>query len=142
MRKRLTAAAAVAAITVSGLLFASAPAALADTSYCVSNPPDYICEVQQATAAGYASAYATFDGDTGNSWGTFGNYSGYSMSAWVEIDYGNGPVLVWGPVSMPYDPDGDSRTSPPFDDSGYLTYSCFQFTSWTGAAVHCTPQGV
>lgn len=139
MRKRLAAIAAAAAISASGILFASAPAALADTSYCTTTAPNNICEVSQSTAVGYASAYATFDSDTKLSWGTFANESGYNMNVWVEIDYGDGNLhTVWGPVAMPYDIDAPPITSPNFYDGGYLTYSCFQFTSWSGAAVHCT----
>ena len=140
VRKRLAAAAAAAAISISGILFASAPAALADTSSCGPGvSPYYVCEVTQTTAEGYASAYATFNEDNQLSYGTFANYSGYSMNVWVEIDYGNGYTpTVWGPVSMPYDPDGDTILSPTFYDGGYYTFSCFQFTSWSGAAVHCT----
>lgn len=132
MRKRL-AAAAIAAISASGILFASAPAALADSSLCFSSPGSYTCSVVQQTAAGYAAAYSTFYGF--NSDVQFANASGYSMNAWVNIDYGNGYVTVWGPVSVP---NGDYPDAGPFDDSGFLTQGCFQFTSWSGAAVHCT----
>jgi hypothetical protein len=132
MRKRL-AAAAIAAISASGILLASAPAALADTSTCYSEPGSYTCTVVQQTAAGFAGAYSTFYGF--NSQVQFANESGYSMNAWVNIDYGNGYVTVWGPVAMP---NGDDIFTPDFDDSGFLTQGCFQFTSWSGAAVHCT----
>lgn len=136
MRKRLAAVAAAAAISVSGFLFASAPAALADSSSCgYSGTQNYGCSVWQTTATGEASAGVSFDGGTGDSSVAFSNYSGYTMNAWVNIDYGNGYVTVWGPVSVANNQYPDAG---PFEDRGYLTQACFQFTSWAGAAVHCT----
>jgi hypothetical protein len=139
MRKRLAAAAVAAAISVSGILFASAPAALAESTSCYySGTASYTCVVWEDTADGLGWAGATFNGATGNSEAGFVNTSGFSMYAWVNIDYGNGYVRVWGPVTLSNE---QSDNAGPFDDSGYLTEACFQFT-WSGAAVHCTPEGV
>lgn len=132
MRKRL-AAAAIAAVSATGILFAAAPAALADG--CFSSPEGYNeCTVQQNTAAGYAEADAFFYGSSGTSNGTFINASGYSMEAWVQINYGSGWIIVWQRAM----PNGSDMASGYYDDNSSWTEACFQFTSWSGAAVHCT----
>lgn len=122
-------------MSASGILFASAPAALADDSGCFSGTGYYACYDYQYTAGGYADALVTFYGSSGNSTANFDNDTVYSMEAWVAIDYGNGYVTVW---STPVAPGTLGVPAGPFDDSGFLTQACFQFTSWSGAAVHCT----
>ncbi|PWI45015.1 hypothetical protein CK485_07515 [Streptomyces sp. ICBB 8177] len=34
---------------------------------------------------------------------------------------------------------GDGSTYGYYDGPGYMIQACFQFTSWSGAAVHCSP---
>jgi hypothetical protein len=138
MRKRLAAAAAAAAISVSGILVASAPAALAESTSCYySGTQSFTCVVWEDTADGLGWAGATFNGATGDSVASFVNTSGFSMYAWVNIDYGNGYETVWSTTLS----NEENARAGPFDDSGYLTEACFQFTG-SGAAVHCTPEGV
>jgi hypothetical protein len=61
------------------------------------------------------------------------------LNFWVQQDTGGGYVTIWGPHSVPA--TGGAVRSPSFYDGSGLIRTCFQFTSWSGAAVHCT-QGV
>jgi hypothetical protein len=95
----------------------------------------YECQVAQTTAAGYGMAAVYFDTSTGQSWGTIRNNSGFSMHGWIQINYGSGYVTVW---SVNLANGAPAAISPHFDDHLYFTRGCFQFTSWSGAAVHCS----
>src|SRR5512146_1895550 len=131
MRKQLAAAAVTACIAAGGLV-ASAPGARADQSSCGQwSVTLYSCWVGQGTAQGSGQARVYFDGSTGLAAGSFSNTSGFSMRSSLQIDYGTGYVTVWSS-------DNFIGLSPWFDDSGYLARACFQFTSWSGAALHCT----
>jgi hypothetical protein len=134
MRKRL-AAAAIAAISASGILLAPAPAALADVSSCSTDLYGSYCEDLVNTAAGSAGTQSF--GGGGQFDASFWNDSGYNMRVWIAVDYGNGPVIIWWtPMASNQYPNG--LESPVFNTAGATAYACFQFTSWSGAANHCT----
>jgi hypothetical protein len=79
-----------------------------------------------------AYAYANIDND----------FSGYSMAGWLERSTNGG--ATWSVVSgVHYLNSGntytEALTDAYYDGPGYLARACFQFTSWSGAAVHCSP---
>jgi hypothetical protein len=134
MRKLLTAVAIAAC--VAGITIASGQAARADSTLCDNSGGVNTCEVWQNTAAGQALAAASYDTDSGNAWGYVSNRSGFSLNVWVQQNTGDGYATVWGPYGI--SSSGGALRSPSFFDGTYLTRTCFQFTSWSGAAVHCT----
>lgn len=114
-------------------------AAYADTVGCswTSNGL-YYCRVLQTTDAGWADATTDYFPSTGYSLVEIHNeFSGYTMKGWAERRYNGGPVsTVWGPVNSP---NGSVQSTEVYDRGAYQVRACFQFTSWSGAAIHCTP---
>jgi hypothetical protein len=141
---------AVALAAAIGTAMAVGPAANAETT----DNQGWYASVQQATATGYgdasvswydrttssipdsksapAYAYADIDND----------HSGYSLDGWLERSTDGG--ASWYRISGIHtlndgSADDDSQTDSYYDGPGYLARACFQFTSWSGAAVHCSP---
>lgn len=105
--------------------------------------------VSQATAIGEATATVVWTNQTGNDVLTktsatyaygyfFADYTGYTMNAWLERSTDGGQT--WSTVSGVHAMSSHDwvSTYSYYDGPGYLARACFQFTSWSGAAVHCT----
>lgn len=147
MRRSFKAAIGAAAL---GITLVSAGTAQADT---VDSNGRW-AEVTQTTASGWASADLQFVDGSGNPinsktapafvQATFYDVeTGYTMNGWLErsTDGGNSWYRVSGThtLSATLTSTDEATTDPYYDGPGYLARSCFQFTSWSGAAVHCSP---
>jgi hypothetical protein len=130
-------------IVGAGIAVSGATAANAETSSCAYTSATsafgagYRCDVWQTTAYGEAWAGLQYVNSTQRAFGQFANINtGYSLRGWVQRRYNGGdPSTVWGPASI--GAAGDA--SPGWPDPGlYSMRACFQFTSWSGAAIHCT----
>jgi hypothetical protein len=68
-------------------------------------------------------------------------HTGFALKGWLERDHdGEG----WQRISDYHylddtGSDTHAETDQYYDGPGYLARACFQFTSWAGAATHCTP---
>ncbi|TDT98297.1 hypothetical protein EDD99_6524 [Streptomyces sp. 846.5] len=137
--------ATITAATAACLLLGTGTAAHADTVVDGEN----FSKVTQTTAAGYAEAEAWWSDTTRTPvysktsttyvTGYFGDTnSGYTMNGWLERSTDGG--ASWYTVSGVHSLSGNSsaETDAYYDGPGYLARSCFQFTSWSGAAVHCS----
>ncbi len=139
-------AAAAAAISVT---FAAASTAHADT---VVNGGWY-SDVTQTTTSGYGEAQVAWVDSTGNYYvgdkntpafveGVFEDVdTSFTLNAWVERSTDGG--ATWSYLSGIHALSSSSSpqniwTYPYYDGPGYLARACFQFTSWSGAAVHCS----
>jgi hypothetical protein len=73
-------------------------------------------------------AYATF----------YADYTGFTMDAWIERSTDGGQS--WSTVSSVHAMGSDDfvSTYAYYDGPGYLARACFKFTSWSGAADHCS----
>ena len=62
----------------------------------------------------------------------------YTENAWMERSTDGGQT--WSTVSGVHamSSSGSVTTYAYYDGPGYLARACFQFTSWSGAAVHCS----
>ncbi|WP_427925116.1 hypothetical protein [Streptomyces sp. cg40] len=78
-----------------------------------------------------AYAAAVIDNDT----------SGYSLKGWLERSHNGGAFERVSSVHYLNDGNGENyvQTYGYYDGPGYMARACFQFTSWSGAAVHCSP---
>ena len=141
--------AAIGAVTLGIVLF-SAGTAQADTTDTNGRWAD----VNQTTASGWANAALQFvdaSGDPINSkttpafaQATFSNVeTGYTMNGWLERSTDGGKTWYQESgihtLSTTLTSVADQTTDGYYDGSGYLARACFQFTSWSGAAVHCSP---
>jgi hypothetical protein len=83
-------------------------------------------DLSTKTSATYAYAYFYMD------------YTGYNENAWMERSTDGGQT--WSTVSGVHAMGSNDfvSTYAYYDGPGYLARACFQFTSWSGAAVHCT----
>jgi hypothetical protein len=83
-------------------------------------------DLDTKTSATYAYAYF------------YAQYTTYTENAWLERSTDGGET--WSTVSGVHtlDSEGFVSTDAYYDGPGYLARACFQFTSWSGAAVHCT----
>lgn len=143
--------AALTAGSAASILLGVGTAAHADTVYTSGGDSS----VEQDTANGYGAATATFVNSAGDEIDTktSGTYikgqfwdilSGYTMNGWLERSTNGG--ATWSTLSGVHSlvPSGGSSddyyaaTDNYYDGPGYLARACFQFTSWSGAAVHCT----
>lgn len=70
-------------------------------------------------------------------------HTGYTMNGWLErsTDGGQSWYQVSGihSLSSTHSTEQEQTTGQYYDGPGYLARACFQFTSWSGAAVHCGP---
>ena len=147
MNKRIKAAVAAATL---GLVLAGAGVAQADTSQ--NNGSNAL--VVENTANGLGEGYVWWvngSGDPVDSKSTpafaeaeFYDYqTGYTLNGWLERSTDGGKT--WTQVSGTHalsSTTTDSSSAPTdgyYDGPGYLARACFQFTSWSGAAVHCSP---
>jgi len=106
--------------------------------------------VSQATAVGVANATVQWTTQTESidlssktsttyayAW-FYMDYTGYNENAWMERSTNGGQT--WTTVSGVHAMGSNDfvSTDAYYDGPGYLARACFQFTSWSGAAVHCT----
>ena len=124
--------------------------ALGATSTSAKADTANMATVSQTTASGVATVAVYWTDQTGNvdltsktsatyaSAYFFNDYTGYTMNAWMERSTNGGQT--WSTVSGVHAMSGHDYvvTYAYYDGPGYLARSCFQFTSWSGAAVHCT----
>ncbi|WP_377267645.1 hypothetical protein [Peterkaempfera sp. SMS 1(5)a] len=137
---------AVALVTV----LATAGAAHADTV----DTNGRWAEVTQTTADGWASAFLQFVDASGNPindkttpafvQATFQSVqTGYTLEGWLQrsTDGGANWKQISGThvLSTTLTSVDDSMTDRYYDGPGYLAQACFKFTSWAGAATHCSP---
>ena len=68
----------------------------------------------------------------------YADYTSFYENAWLERSTDGGET--WHTVSGVHAMDSYEfvSTDAYYDGPGYLARACFQFTSWSGAAVHCT----
>ena len=147
MRRHIRAAVAAAAL---GTVLVSAGSAQADT---VQNNGSNALTVQN-TADGFGEAYVWWVDGSGNPTGSkatpasakaeFYDYrTGYTLNGWLErsTDGGKDWQQISGThaLSSTTSSQQEQTTDPYYDGPGYLARACFQFTSWSGAAVHCSP---
>ncbi|MBF9069071.1 hypothetical protein [Streptacidiphilus fuscans] len=139
---RNLAKAALVATLALGAVAGVSTDALADTT----NQGTGWANVDQPTAAGdgFAAVYWTTSTKTApaSAFAVIDNaHSGYNLNGWLErsTDGGRTWYTVSGVDSVNY-PNADVtiQTYNYYDGPGYLARACFQFTSWSGAAVHCT----
>ncbi|MBF9069070.1 hypothetical protein [Streptacidiphilus fuscans] len=145
MRKRFRAAIGAAAL---GIVLVSAGTAQADTT----DTNGRWAEVTQTTASGWATADLQFVDGAGNPINSkttpafaqatfFDTETGYTLNGWLErsTDGGRTWYQESGIHALSSTGTTESTTDPYYDGPGYLARACFQFTSWSGAAVHCSP---
>lgn len=116
----------------------TATAANAETRSCFWSGGEYVCSVDQTTAAGEADATTWYDPSSGyDSVSIQNNGTGYTMDGWVERRNNSTGVYeqVWGRVSLPNGYHGNTVV---YNRTPYQVRACFQFTSWSNAAIHCT----
>lgn len=136
--------AAMTVVAAGALLLGVGTGAQADTVVQGTN----YSQVTQTTTAGVASAEAYWSDTSGNpvysktSTTYVTGYiadtdSGYTLNGWLERSTDGGKT--WFTVSSVHSLSGNSSvtTYGYYDGPGYLGRACFQFTSWSGAAVHC-----
>ncbi|TDT98296.1 beta-lactamase inhibitor (BLIP) [Streptomyces sp. 846.5] len=143
MKKIFKAAMTVAA--AGGLMLGTSASAHADGVITGENYSLFT----QSTASGFAEGEAWWTDSSGTSVyaktsttyasGFFANVgTGYTLNAWLERSTDGG--ATWHTVSGVHslNSGGNVQTYPYYDGPGYLARACFQFTSWSGAAVHCS----
>lgn len=125
-----------------GALIGSGGAASADTTWTGVN----YAGVDQDTALG--SGWAQVDWNAGSKTAPAYAYafidnghSGYSLNGWLERSHNGGAFERVSGIHALNDGSADASvlTDAYYDGPGYMARACFQFTSWSGAAVHCTP---
>ncbi|MBF9069076.1 hypothetical protein [Streptacidiphilus fuscans] len=140
--RTLSKAALVAAVSLTTVLGVTT-AAQADTTFTGVN----YAGVYQTTADG--SGLAQVDWTTGTKTAPAfahayieNSHTGYSLNGWLErsTDGGKTWYTVSGVNALNNGSvDSTVQTYDYYDGPGYLARACFQFTSWSGAAVHCSP---
>lgn len=132
------------AIGCAALASATTVALGTTASAAVSTPVEY---VSQPTATGLCNAVLfttnTVKADDPFVFGVFQNQdSGFSCDGWLMRSTDNGASWqqLSGVHSLNSNPDQteSATTYNYYDGPGYLAKACFQYTSWSGAAVHCT----
>ena len=117
------------------LLLGTATSAVAETK--VDEPGMYY--VTQDTATGDCMA-ELFHGSGDFVRGTFYNDdSSYTCEGWLERSTNDG--ASWSLLSDYHtlaSGAADQNTDDYYDGPGYWAKACFKFTSWAGAATHCT----
>ena len=151
MRKHVMVAAAVATL---GLTFVCTGTAQADSQG--GGDGSNWGQVLEYTANGYGEAWVNWSdsaGGGGVSTKTDTTYAvatfydantGYSLNGWLEREHDGTWTQVSGTHALTSNlntsgNDTQASTDAYYDGPGYLVEACFQFTSWSGAAVHCTP---
>jgi len=141
MRKLMKAALVV---TVSlGTVLGVTTAAQADTTFTGAN----YAGIYTDTAAGVALAQV--DWTTGTKTAPAyahayieNSHTAYSLNGWLERSTDGGKTWsIESGINALNDGSADTsvQTYDYYDGPGYLARACFQFTSWSGAAVHCSP---
>jgi len=104
------------------------------TWYSAGSP---VCDFGTKTTGTYAvGRFLDTSGYTLNGWlerSTDGGQTWYTVSGVHSLTSASLSVAQWVQTDDYY--DGTSGTWP----GEYLARACFQFTSWSGAAVHCSP---
>lgn len=148
--RRIVKLAIAAACTVGIAMGASGTSAEAATASSVP----YVANVIQGTADGEGIAVVSWtnaaetEGPTTKTSSTYAmatiinDYSGFALNGWLERSTNGGNT--WSNVSSVHAFNNGSvysavNTYAYYDGPGYLARACFQFTSWSGAAVHCSP---
>lgn len=147
MRRSFKAAVGAAAL---GIVLVSAGSAQADTV----DTNGRWAEVTQTTTSGWAEAALQFVDSSGNPINSkttpayaeatfFDVETGYTLNGWLERSTNGGSTWTQESgihaLSSTLSSTDESTTDPYYDGPGYLERACFQFTSWSGAAVHCSP---
>jgi hypothetical protein len=98
--------------------------------------------VYQYTASGFCNA-EVYDSEE-----VYGDYvqasvsnndSGYTCMGWLERSTdGGGSWSVISGYHTVANNGNTQATDPYYDGPGYEARACFKFTSWSGAATHCT----
>jgi len=146
---RRAAMVAVTLVATVGAALGVGTAAQAQTTYDSGN----YAYVEQETANGLGEAQVYWTDQTGHYVLTsksgayayaniLNDESGYSLDGWLERSTDGG--ASWYRISGVHAlNDGSAYKNAPtdayYDGPGYLARACFQFTSWSGAAVHCSP---
>lgn len=71
----------------------------------------------------------------------YNDTSGFTLEGWLERDHnGEGFKRISDKHALNNTTgNADIPTDAYYDGPGYMTRACFQFTSWAGAAIHCSP---
>ncbi|WP_427925115.1 hypothetical protein [Streptomyces sp. cg40] len=140
MRNSVKAALVLAAAF--GAMVGSGSAASADTTWIGANYAGV--SVNTAKGVGWAQVDWTTGSKTApayaHAWIQNGS-TGYSLDGWLERSHNGGAFVRVSGIHALNDGSTDTsvQTYDYYDGPGYLARACFQFTSWSGAAVHCTP---
>jgi hypothetical protein len=139
---RTPARTALVIAAAAGVLAGGGTAAQADTTY---NGGDYAFVKQTTDAgAGRAVVYWTKESKDAPTYAQayiYNDASGFALDGWLERSHDGGDFVR---ISDKHSLDDGSTgsvagTDAYYDGPGYMTRACFQFTSWAGAAVHCSP---